>query len=275
MAEHTTNGAANASRFDRSDGSVYDRRRAWLAEYFDRTAARTWAQLTSDAPVRGVRRTVRAGRELMRTTLRDWLPADLTGRTVLDAGCGTGMLAIELAQRGARVIAIDLSPTLVGIARERAEAAGIAERIDFRATDMLDASRERVDHVVCMDSLIHYPVAEMVGALALLAGAARLSVLTTFAPRTPLLSVIHATGRLFPRGSRAPAIEPVAESALRREIAGNPALAGWQARRTFRVATGFYTSEAFEMARTLPERDTGSDLVPALNSLASTGMHSS
>ena len=41
---------------------------------------------------------------------------------MLDAGCGTGALAIEAARRGAEVLAIDLSPTLVDLARERAPA---------------------------------------------------------------------------------------------------------------------------------------------------------
>ena len=38
------------------------------------------------------------------------------------------------------------------------------------------------------------------------------SIVFTFAPRTPALSVMHAVGRLFPRGDRAPAIEPVGEA---------------------------------------------------------------
>jgi magnesium-protoporphyrin O-methyltransferase len=48
----------------------------------------------------------------MRATLLDWLPPDLHGARLLDAGCGTGALAIEAARRGADVVAIDLSPTL-------------------------------------------------------------------------------------------------------------------------------------------------------------------
>jgi magnesium-protoporphyrin O-methyltransferase len=66
-----------------------------------------------------IRATVRAGRDRMRATLLSWLPADLRGRRILDAGCGTGALAIEAARRGAEVVAIDLSPTLVALARER------------------------------------------------------------------------------------------------------------------------------------------------------------
>ena len=59
---------------------------AWIEEYFDRTAAETWAPLTSEAPVGRIRSTVREGRDRMRETLTGWLPADLTGRRVLDAG---------------------------------------------------------------------------------------------------------------------------------------------------------------------------------------------
>ena len=54
----------------------------------------------------------------MRATLLAWLPADLRGRRLLDAGCGTGALALEAARRGAEVVAVDLSPTLVELAED-------------------------------------------------------------------------------------------------------------------------------------------------------------
>lgn len=47
------------------------------------------------------------------------LHADLRGKDVLDAGCGEGYLARVLAQRGAQVIGIDLSPRLIEIARKK------------------------------------------------------------------------------------------------------------------------------------------------------------
>ncbi|MCY4182202.1 MAG: methyltransferase domain-containing protein, partial [Gammaproteobacteria bacterium] len=98
------------------------KRRGQLQTYFDRTAVAAWERLTSDAPVSRIRQTVRAGRDRMRETLLDWLPEDLRGARLLDAGCGTGALAVAAARRGAQVLAIDLSPTLVGLARERAPA---------------------------------------------------------------------------------------------------------------------------------------------------------
>ena len=84
--------------------NTYVDRRGRLENYFDRTASKTWEQLTSDAPVSRVRATVRAGRDRMRATLLSWLPQDMTGLRLLDAGCGTGTLSIEAAQRGAKTL---------------------------------------------------------------------------------------------------------------------------------------------------------------------------
>ena len=228
---------------------TYLARRGQLETYFDRTAAEAWKRLTSDAPVSGIRATVRAGRDRMRTTLLGWLPDDLRGARVLDAGCGTGALAVEAARRGADVVAIDLSATLVGLARERTPA-GLGGTVEFRVGDMTDPALGRFDHVVGMDSLIHYRAPDMARVVAALAGLAGTSVLFTFAPSTPLLQVMHAAGRLFPRGDRAPAIEPVGPAAIRRLLRADPLLDGWRLGRSQRIASGFYTSEALEVART-------------------------
>ena len=91
--------------------STYSERRAQIEHYFDRTAVEAWSRLTSNAPVSRIRQTVRAGRERMRNTLLSWLPDDLRGRRVLDAGCGTGALAARLAARGARVTSTSRSVT--------------------------------------------------------------------------------------------------------------------------------------------------------------------
>jgi magnesium-protoporphyrin O-methyltransferase len=97
----------------------YQERRGQLQTYFDRTAVDAWARLTSTAPVSRIRATVRAGRDEMRSTLLGFLPDDLSGKTLLDAGCGTGALSVEAAKRGADVVAVDLSPTLVKLGGER------------------------------------------------------------------------------------------------------------------------------------------------------------
>lgn len=226
--------------------STYDTRREALATYFDSTARQAWIDLTSDAKVSGIRATVRAGREAMRATLLDWLPADLRRTRVLDAGCGTGSLAVAAACRGADVTGIDVAAGLVEVARERAPSFMGHGRIRWMSGDMLDPGLGSFDHVVAMDSLIHYQPEDLVEALRELASRTRHSILFTFAPRTRLLATMHQVGKAFPKSDRSPAIVPVAEADLRERLAG---IAGWRAARSHRVSSGFYTSQALELVR--------------------------
>jgi magnesium-protoporphyrin O-methyltransferase len=228
-----------------AEAATYTDVRERLADYFDRTAHDQWVALTSDAPVSKVRATVRAGRDEMRQTLLSWLPHDMTGLRLLDAGCGTGALAVEAAARGAEVVAIDLSPGLVGIAAERTPPA-LKSRIHYAAGDMLSPDFGTFDHVVCMDSLIHYPAPDIARALKALAERTGRSILFTFAPGTPLLRSMHALGKLFPRSDRSPMIAPVAHARLSRELQGH---GRWHEGRNRRVARGFYTSHALEWVR--------------------------
>jgi magnesium-protoporphyrin O-methyltransferase len=229
-------------------GSNYMQRRSELEIYFDRTAAQAWARLTSTAPLGKIRATVREGRERMRATLLGYLP-DLGRKRVLDAGCGTGSLSVDAAARGAHVVAVDLSPTLVELARERlAEKCGPGD-VEFHVSDMLDAELGRFHHVIAMDSLIHYRGADMVRILTGFAARTEQSIIFTFAPKTALLMIMWTLGRLFPRADRAPALEPISERALRRRIARERGLDGWRIGRTQRISSGFYKSQAMELVR--------------------------
>jgi magnesium-protoporphyrin O-methyltransferase len=197
----------------------YVARRGEIEHYFDRTAAKAWEVLTSNAPVGRIRATVRKGRDQMRHTLLSWLPEDMRGLRLLDAGCGTGALAQEAMRRGAEVLAIDLSPTLVNLARDRHAQDLLTDptlsakggSITFLAGDMLGAEHGDFDHVVCMDSLIHYDTQTIANAVESLTKRTRHSVLFTFAPHSPLLAVAHAMGRLFPRSDRSPQLAPFAK----------------------------------------------------------------
>jgi len=207
-----------------------------------------WEKLTSDAPLGRVRATVRAGRDNMRNTLLSWLPQDMHGLRLLDAGCGTGALSVEAARRGADVVAIDLSPTLVDLARSRL-APDLANKIDFRSGDMLDPALGHFDHVVAMDSIIHYQTEDAVSALSKLAERTSTSILFTFAPRTPLLSFMISIGRIFPRGNRAPWLEPMAEEKISALMKTHATLAPWSSARTQRISSGFYQSQAMEWVK--------------------------
>jgi magnesium-protoporphyrin O-methyltransferase len=228
---------------------TYLDRRGEIETYFDRTAVDAWTKLTSDAPVSRIRKTVREGRDQMRSTLLSWLPADLSGRRILDAGCGTGAFATEAARRGAHVVAVDISPKLVELASRRSAEELQHQNVDYRVGDMLDPTLGRFDHVIAMDSLIHYAAEDIAKALERLAARTGSSVLFTFAPKTPMLALMHAAGRVFPRADRAPAIVPVSEGGLRSILANEVGLKGWRADRTARIANGFYTSQAMELHR--------------------------
>jgi magnesium-protoporphyrin O-methyltransferase len=230
--------------------ATYTARRSELRTYFDQTAVEAWARLTSNEPVSGIRATVRAGRDRMRATLLSWLPADLTGRRILDAGCGSGALAQDLARRGAHVVAIDLSEKLVTLAAERLSPDLGQGRIEFRVGDMTDDALGRFDHVVAMDSLIHYRADDLVRSLVRLAARTHTSLLFTHAPRTPALTAMHAIGRLFPRSDRAPAIEPISGANLRRRLAEETRALGMAPDRDHRIVSGFYVSQAMELTRT-------------------------
>lgn len=185
----------------------------------------------------------------MRNVLLAYLPSDLSGQRVLDAGCGTGALAVELAKRGARVMATDISPTLIELARERLPSDLPNGSIDFFAGDMLDPSLGQFDHVVCMDSMIHYHRHDIAKALAGLAERTRNTIAFTFAPKNPFLSTMIAVGRLFPRGDRAPFIEPVAEQTLANLLTQEPLLESWQIASTKKIARGFYISQAMALRK--------------------------
>ena len=103
------------------------------------------------------------------------------------------------------------------------------------------------DHIVAMDSLIHYDLQDVLSAVSRLSRSATSSIVFTFAPRTPLLAAMHNVGKLFPRSNRSPAIQPVAERALQERLANDLMLAGWRLGRQRRVSSGFYTSQAQEL----------------------------
>ncbi len=216
----------------------YTATRQRVERYFDHSATSVWDRLTSDAPVSRIRQTVREGRDLMRATMLSRLPADLRGCRVLDAGCGTGSMTEELARRGADVLAVDISPQLIGIAKARLPEA-LAPRVTFAAGDMTDAAHGRFDFVLAMDSLIYYAAPDIGGILNRLGQRTRGGIIFTVAPKTPFLMAFFTLGKLFPRADRSPTMIPHAAETIAAHAKG-------QLKRIDRVTRGFYISECLE-----------------------------
>lgn len=223
---------------------TYARTLARVETYFDQTAARTWERLTSDAPVSRIRETVRRGRDEMRAQLLSRLPDDLHGVRVLDAGCGTGQLCCDLAERGAEVVGIDISPQLIAIAEARLPA-HLAPRVRLQSGDMLATRLGRFDFTIAMDSLIYYTRSDLAAALHALQDRTENATVFTVAPRTPLLMVMWRAGKLFPRSDRSPVMVPHAPAPLARALTqrGMPGTLS----PLKRVTSGFYISQALEL----------------------------
>lgn len=85
------------------------------------------------------------------------LLGDLRGKTVLDYGCGSGENALLLAMRGARVIALDISADLIGLARRRLALHDLAGAAAFIVGSAHDVPLEsgRIDVVFGMAILHH------------------------------------------------------------------------------------------------------------------------
>ncbi|MFL4472211.1 magnesium protoporphyrin IX methyltransferase [Tateyamaria armeniaca] len=241
MARHTQ---GLSSRAARGEAKGYDQTRARVEDYFDRSATKTWERLTSDAPVSRIRETVRKGRDRMRALMLSRLPTDLRGARILDAGCGPGMATIELAKRGATVVAADISPQLIDIAELRLPPE-LKRQVTYRAGDMLDHSLGQFDAVIAMDSLIYYTADDIGRSLANLEKRVSGPIVFTVAPRTPALMAMWYAGKAFPRSDRSPVMIPHAHPALAR--AARDQGVRRLLRPVDRITSGFYISEAMEL----------------------------
>jgi SAM-dependent methyltransferase len=81
--------------------------------------------------------------------------APVGGKTVADVGAGTGRASIGLARAGAVVTGLDASAEMLDVARERAEAAGVAVTFDVADAHALPLADQSVDAAVCLRVVMH------------------------------------------------------------------------------------------------------------------------
>ena len=225
---------------------TYSKKRDSLQVYFDQTASKAWEALTNDTPVSRVRSLVRKGRQEMQNLLLSNIPESLSGISILDAGCGTGQLAQELGLRGARVVGVDVAPSLIEIARKRLPAE-LKERVTFKISDMKQ-DQGKFDYVILMDSLIHYSENDVLSVLQNLLKRTKKGLLFTLVPGNFLLKFKLAFGRIFPNGDRSPISSPLNTNTFIKKYKGPLSKTSKvEICSLGRVNKWFYTSEAFAL----------------------------
>jgi SAM-dependent methyltransferase len=129
------------------------------------------------------------------------------GDRVLDAGCGPGVHSIRAAAYGCHVTAMDLSSTMLRHAASRAQAAGLADRIEFRLGDLTapDLGKE-FEAVFSWGVVIHVPDTEAAldGLASLVAAGGRLTLQVSSAR-----SLDYRAGKFLRKLLRRPLAEPV------------------------------------------------------------------
>ena len=139
----------------------------------------------------------------------EWIDAHLglRGKNVLDVGCGGGILAEAMAQRGARVTGIDLSDKALNVAQLHLLESRLPVRYEKAVVeDFAAAHAGEFDAVTCMELLEHVPEpASMVAACARLVRPGGQVFFSTINrnPKAYLFAVIGAEYvlRLLPRGT--------------------------------------------------------------------------
>lgn len=114
--------------------------KAEVTEYFNNEGFNRWSRIYSeDGEVNSVQLDIRTGHAQTVDKVLKWVDADgsaKAGNTFCDAGCGVGSLALPLAERGASVVASDISDAMVTEASSRAQQAGLSGRCSFSTSDL-------------------------------------------------------------------------------------------------------------------------------------------
>ncbi|MET9399375.1 methyltransferase domain-containing protein [Kitasatospora sp. NPDC002965] len=192
------------------------------------------------------------------------------GRSLLDVGCGTGRPALRIARAtGGQVSGISVSAEDIALARTRADAAGLADRVDFRYADAcaLPFESASFDGAWAIESMMHIP--DRTAALTEIARTLRPGstlVVTDVLLRSPVTGEAAETVRRTCRAFGSPALPEPAELRTALDRAGLEVLEfqdiGEHVRPTYQAFADAFADvtpsaddphyEFFDFARSLP-----------------------
>jgi len=216
-----------------------------VEQYFNGEGFSRWNKIYSDSDeVNKVQLNIREGHQVTIDKVLGWIDGESNGKkTVCDAGCGVGSLALPMATKFKKVFASDISAAMTTEAASRAKQAGL-KNLEFKVSDM-EKLGGKYDTVTCIDVMIHYPTDKMYGIVNKLGSLANDRLILSFAPKNFFYDTLKKIGELFPGKSKTTRayLHPEADVVKALDMAG------FKVKRTEMTSTNFYYSRLLEAVR--------------------------
>ena len=131
--------------------------KAEVTEYFNNDGFSRWNKIYSEnGEVNKVQLDIRTGHQITIDKVLGWMTGeDNKSKSVCDAGCGVGSLALPMSSLYKKVSASDISSSMTKEAASRAKEAKL-NNVEFKVADMETLSG-KYNTVTCIDVMIHYP----------------------------------------------------------------------------------------------------------------------
>jgi len=215
-------------------------------KYFETSGFSRWSAIYGSGDIPPIWKVIRDGHQRTVDKVIEWVTAERL-HSVLDAGCGTGTLAVSLADHGFEVDAFDVSAPMVHFAKyiNSGRTKGLAPKFMVGDIAALAGQEKNYDLVCCLDVLFHYPYDEVSDMLRRLTSLSASRVVASFALRTPANDFWMKVGQRFHTKNRMTKLFMFSYD----EVEKIMYRAGFRITRKHRVKFFFYDSFVFEAVR--------------------------
>lgn len=215
-------------------------------KYFETSGFSRWTAIYGSGDIPPIWKIIRDGHQRAIDAVLTFISGD-TLHTALDAGCGTGNLAIDLANRGYEVDAFDVSAPMIHFAKYINSGRTNGIQPNFMVGDIaaLAGDKKMYELVCCLDVLFHYPYEEVEKMLTQLANLSSSKLVGSFALRTPFNDFWMKVGQRFHAKNRMTKLFMFSYDQVEQILYR----AGFKVTRTKRIKFFFYDSFVFEAVR--------------------------
>jgi magnesium-protoporphyrin O-methyltransferase len=215
-------------------------------KYFETSGFSRWSAIYGSGDIPPIWKVIRDGHQRSVDKVIEWVTAERL-HTVLDAGCGTGTLAMGLADHGFEVDAFDVSAPMIHFAKyiNGGRVKGLAPQFMVGDIAALAGQEKTYDLVCCLDVLFHYPYEEVSDMLRRLTSLSSRKLVASFALRTAANDFWMKVGQRFHTKNRMTKLFMFSYDEVEQILYR----AGFRITRKHRVKFFFYDSFVFEAVR--------------------------